>query len=117
MISDFGVNNGHFNMSGGSLNVGGFDYTNNGTFSISGGTSTFNGADVINNGTFKITGAAPVFTSTFINNGAYISDPASSYFKDLVVEPTGYLKGGAGNSFFIGGNLTENSTQNISGIL
>lgn len=52
------------------------------------------------------------FTGTFTNNGAYISDPSSNYFTDLVVGSTGYITGCIGDNFYISNNFTNNSTQN-----
>jgi len=48
---------------------------------------------------------------SFNNYGAYISDPSTSIFPNLVNESTGYLKGGAGDEFLILGDFENRSTQ------
>jgi hypothetical protein len=119
---DYAVrNSGTFNYSGGSMilpapganpNLAGF--SNSGTFNLFGrGTRTVEG-NVLNTGTVKTTNTTAVYTGTFTNNGAYISDPASQRFNNLVVGQTGYLKGGLADSFLIGGNFVNHSTMNTS---
>src|SRR5262249_55672097 len=46
------------------------------------------------------------------NNGALISDPATTKFKNLTIGTTGFLKGGAGDVFSVSGDLVNHSTQN-----
>ena len=53
-----------------------------------------------------------IYTGTFTNNGAYISDPAIQRFDNLLVGQTGYLKGGLADFFLIGGNFVNYSTMN-----
>lgn len=90
----------------------GYAFTNNGTTKLSGsGTRTIAG-DVINNGTFKTTNTTAVYTGTFTNNGAYISDPATQYFKNLAIGQTGYLVGQYLDRFLISGDFINNSTMN-----
>jgi hypothetical protein len=107
------TNNDTFNYSGGELIIHKGVFTNSGTFNLSGGgTRTVNG-NVVNgiNGTMNVTNTEAVFAGTFINRGAYISDPSSNYFTDLVVEQEGYLVGGAGDSFNFRGGLSSQSTN------
>jgi hypothetical protein len=120
------INDGTFSYSGGNLSVyslpptggppytTGPDFTNNGNFYISGTGERVVSASVLNNGTVKVTDTSVTFTGTFTNNGAYISDPSSNYFTNLTVNSDGYLVGGAGDNFFIGGNFLNNSEQNGS---
>ena len=106
------INNDKFNFSGGNLNA---NITNNtsGTTTLSEvGTRIVNGF-VINYGTWKVTDTTAVYTGTFTNLGAYISDPASQYFTDLIVNPLGYLVGGDGDYFYISGNFENHSEQNL----
>ena len=120
------INNGTFIYSGGDLSVyslpstggppytTGPDFTNNGNFFISGTGERVVSASVLNNGTVTVTDTIVTFNGTFTNNGAYISDPSSNYFTNLTVNPDGYLVGGAGDKFFIGGNFLNYSEQNES---
>ena len=104
---------GTFNFSGGSFSLasGAGTLTNEGQVNISGtGTRTVEG-NVINDGTFKVTDTSVSYTGTFINNGAYLSDPSTSTFTNLTISASGYLQGGAGDQFILSGNLTNNSTQ------
>jgi len=121
------VNNGTINYSGGyvSLNAtggnictycGNYDpnattFENNGTLNISGaGAKTITG-NVTNNGTVNAVNTDITFNGTFVNNGEYFSDPSSSYFDDLIINPTGYLIGGTGDNFFISGDLMNYSVE------
>jgi hypothetical protein len=108
------TNDGTFNYSGGLFQLVGGDETlsNNGITNLSGpGTRTING-NVLNNGTFKINHTTAEYTGTFTNNGAYISDPATQYFNDLIVGNTGYFVGQHGDKFYISGDFINHSTMN-----
>jgi hypothetical protein len=103
------TNNGTLNYSGGQLNVLQGSLTNNGNFNLSGsGTRTVNG-NVVNNGTIKVTNTTAVYAGSFTNNGAYISDPSKNYFNNLTIGSAGYLTGGAGDEFHIGGDFLNHS--------
>jgi hypothetical protein len=103
-------NGGSFNYSGGSLNA---NVVNTGTVILSGrGTRTINGSEIINNGTFKISNTTVAYTGSFTNYGAYVSDPATNTFNHLIVGSLGYLKGGAGDRFFINGHFENFSIRN-----
>jgi hypothetical protein len=121
---------GRFNLAGGSLTVGGnlrnydqFNYSggnldadivNYAAVTLSGaGTRIVNGT-VANEagGTFNVTGTSAVFTETFVNKGAYISDPSTQTFTDLEIADTGYLVGGEGDQFRIANNLLNQSQAN-----
>ncbi|MBI2411634.1 MAG: PEP-CTERM sorting domain-containing protein [Deltaproteobacteria bacterium] len=121
------VNNGTINYSGGNGHItatggnictycGNYDpnattFENNGTLNISGaGAKTITG-NVTNNGTVNAVNTDITFNGTFVNNGEYFSDPSSSYFDDLIINPTGYLVGGTGDNFFISGDLMNYSDQ------
>jgi hypothetical protein len=104
--------NGTFNYSGGTLNA---DITNyaNGNVVLSGtGTREVNGA-IINYGQFKVTNTTASYTGTFTNAGAYISDPSSNFFIDLIVAASGYLIGGDGDLFSIAGKFLNSSTNGL----
>ncbi len=103
------VNNGTFNYSAGSLKG---DFTNNGTLNLGGaGTRIFNG-DISNHGTLRVNNTTAVYNGLFINGGAYHSDPSNNYFSNLTITDLGYLTGGAGDNFFISGDLINNSLAN-----
>jgi hypothetical protein len=118
------INDGTFNFSGGDLSVYGLpstggppyttgpDFTNNGNFNISGTGERVVSASVLNNGTVKVTDTTVTFNGTFTNNGVYISDPSSNHFTSLIVNSDGYIVGGAGDNFIIGGNFLNYSEQN-----
>jgi hypothetical protein len=46
-----------------------------------------------------------------VNNGAFVSDPATQDFVDLSIEENGYLAGGVGDVFNISGRLVNRSRQ------
>lgn len=107
------INNGTFNYSGGHLNVNAGVFMNNGSLNLSGtGTRTVNG-DVVNSstGTVKVTNTKATFAGTFTNDGAYISDPSTNNFNNLVINAMGYLSGGAGDAFRISGDFENNSIR------
>lgn len=104
------INNHTLNYSGGVFNA---SLTNNGDFNLSGtGTRIVNG-DVTNNGTIKTTDTIIQFTGTFTNHGAYISDPSTQYFENLVIGKDGYLQGGVGDKWVIAGDLTIDSESDL----
>ena len=119
------VNNGVINYSGGyvSLNATGdfcsycgddpnaTTFENNGTLNISGETAKTINGNITNNGTVNAVNTNITFNGTFTNNGEYFSDPSSSYFDDLIINPTGYLVGGTGDNFFISGDLMNYSAE------
>jgi hypothetical protein len=111
------INDGTLNYSGGRLVLSGLEYRvphgliNNGVSKLRGPGIRTIGGDVVNNGTFKTTNTSAVYTGTFTNNGAYISDPATQRFNNLVIGPTGYLKGSLGDFFFVGGDFLNQSTM------
>ncbi len=111
------VNKDTLNYTGGNLNLGtdgSGTYTNiiTGVTNLSGaGTRTINGK-VTNLGTFNVNNTTANYTGRFTNFGAYISDPSTNYFNDLVISSSGYLSGGAGDSWIISGDLISMSTQN-----
>lgn len=124
-----GTSSGTYNLSNGTLNVSGgitnndtLNYsggifnaaiTNNGNFNLSGqGTRVVQG-DVINNGTIKTTETSIQYLGTFTNNGAYISDPSTQYFENLIIGENGYLQGGTGDRWVISGDFTSNSSSNL----
>jgi len=82
-----------------------------GTIKVTSNTTTFFGA-VTNNAaaTFKTTSATARFLAPFTNNGTFISDPADNVFTSLLVGPGGALVGGAGDRFFVSGDLDNGST-------
>jgi hypothetical protein len=90
------VNNGHLNItsSGGAQEI-----------------RAFSPNGITNNGTLKVTGTTVIWDQSFTNNGAYISDPASSHFTDLNVGTGGYLQGGAGDQFIVSGSFENSSTD------
>ena len=113
-------NSGTVNYSAGTMTVGSGpwkNFTNEGTINLSGaGTRTIvgwdwdnEGADIVNNRTFKTTHTTAVYTGTFTNNGAYISDPATQYFDDLIVGESGYLVAQFKDKFFIRGDFINDS--------
>lgn len=111
-ISDGGT----LNYSGGNLIIQGVDgyMTNDGTVNISGGgTRTIGPGYVVNNGLFKVTGTTVVYSGTFTNNGAYISDPARNCFHNLLVGKTGYLSSGDKDEFHISGDFLNHSQNSL----
>lgn len=121
------VNNGTINYSGGNGYItatggnictycGNYDpnattFENNGTLNISGASAKTINGNITNNGTVNAVNTNVTFNGTFTNNGEYVSDPSSSYFDDLIINPTGYLVGGTGDNFFISGDLLNYSAE------
>lgn len=119
------VNNGVINYSGGYVSItatGNFcsycgddpnatTFENNGTLNISGASAKSINGNVTNNGTVNAVNTDITFNGTFVNNGEYFSDPSSSHFNDLIINPTGYLVGGIGDNFFISGDLMNYSVE------
>jgi hypothetical protein len=102
------TNNGTFNYSGGSITG---NLTNAGNMKISGGGQRVIDGQVTNTGTWKVTGTSVTYTKGFMDSGKYTSDPATNVFTDLTVAKSGYLTGGAGDKFIIGGNFANQSQQ------
>jgi hypothetical protein len=111
--SNFVENNGIFNYSDGSYarsdHYGKAVFNNEGLFNLSGYGTRNVTVDVVNNATVKTTHTTAVYTGTFTNNGAYISDPATQYFEDLFIGENGYLVGQHLDNFFIRGDFINNS--------
>jgi hypothetical protein len=115
-------NEGVINYSGGELHLEdgyisepdlvGKTLVNKGEVNLSGiGTRIIDG-NVINDGTFKTTKTTAVYNGTFTNNGAYISDPATQLFEDLIIGESGFLVGQGLDEFLIGGDFITYSTMN-----
>jgi hypothetical protein len=105
---------GIFNQTGGSNTTTSLKVDSGATYdlsSTSGPASLSVTGDVTNDGTIKVTAATATFGGTFTNNGVYTSDPSTQNFNNLKVSKTGYLQGGAGDVFNVGGSLTNKSTQ------
>jgi hypothetical protein len=128
------VNNGTINGFGHVAGTGGL--TNNGTATFAGGVSTidpdvtnkaghqlnvlnnpatFNGAVTNEAGaSIMVTNTTVTFNGPFTNNGAYVTDPAVQTFTDLLVGPTGYFQGAAGDVLNVGHDLANQSLQNAA---
>jgi hypothetical protein len=126
-------NNNHTLVSSGQISGHGIlrtgGLTNAGSMTLTGGTVTVNGAvtnqagsqvevigqtalfadDFTNFGIFKNTGANVSFAATYTENGTYISDPADNRFLNILLGETGALVGGAGDRFFVSGDLMSAS--------
>ena len=87
--------------------------TNRGSLEVRGARVDVRGR-VTNLGLFRVTDAEVHFDAPFANHGGYVSDPSDNYFSDLVIGPTGYLVGGAGDRFFVSGDLVSASENNTS---
>ena len=123
LYADSIINNGMINFGGGTIETSGgicsycgegpapTNVENNGTINFSGPGERWMSGNVVNNGTMKITDTTVVFNKDFLNNGAYLSDPSSNYFSNLMVSESGYLVGGAGDNFFLSGDFFNYSTE------
>jgi hypothetical protein len=119
---------GTFNQTGGALTAGSLN--NAGTTSLNGGSATVTGdttnqstgqlnlannptfqGNTTNDGTMQVNNTTATFGGTFTNNGAYISDPATQSFNDLIITATGYLVGEAGDLFDVSNNLKNQSAR------
>ncbi len=125
-----GISSGTYNLQGGTLEATRITVNEGGTLNYSGGsikgdlTNNVNGkvnltgsglvvdGTVNNFGTFKATGAEVEFKGDFTNLGAYLNDPSTTWFHgNLVVEGAGYLAGGPGDRFVVGGDFRNSSTN------
>ena len=75
-------------------------------------------ADVLgathSSGLIRVTEGQMHFHAPLALDGAYLSDPSDNHFTDLIIGTSGYLVGGAGDRFFVSGDLissSANSTQ------
>jgi hypothetical protein len=118
-VQNYFNNVGIFNYSGGELFIPdsphgwpapmGGTFINQGAANLSGSGTRVVDGNVVNDGTFKTTNTTAEYTGTFTNNGAYISDPSTQYFDDLVVGETGYFVGQFKDEFFIRGDFINDS--------
>ena len=129
---------GTLNVSGGYLGAANINVNAGGTLNYSGGQielyadqsgsvgSLVNGiggevyisgysvitGNVVNDGKIKVTDATVFYTGTYTGSGVYESDPSYNYFmSDLVLTKSGYLVGGSGDVFQIGGGFLNASTN------
>jgi len=109
------VNSGAVTFTGGPATVNS-DFTNQagGNVQITSSPAVLTG-NFTNNGTVTLTNSNVTFVGTYSENGAYISSLGTTYMKgDALISPTGYWQGGAGDTWSISGNFTNQSTQNTS---
>ena len=104
------TNDGLMAFADGDTDIFG-DVDNNDTINVTECTTTFFG-DVTNaaGATIKNTDGTVRFLGDFIDNGAYLSDPADNYFVDIYVGTTGYFIGGEGDRFLVAGDFDNAST-------
>ena len=104
------ANDGLMAFADGDTDIFG-DVVNNDTINVTECTTTFFG-DVTNaaGATIKNTDGTVRFLGDFIDNGAYVSDPADNYFIDISVGATGYFIGGEGDRFLVAGDFDNAST-------
>ena len=108
------ANNGTMNLTGttsssGNQTVYG-SITNSGSVTVSNANLTVNGT-VTNSQAIQVTNANLTYNGTFTNNGAYISDPSTQQFTNLIIGTSGYILAGAGDTFLISGDFTSTSTN------
>jgi len=117
----------------GVLRTGGLTNYWGGSITFTGGATTVNGevenlsgqqievaqdsalftGDVTNHGTFKTTQATVTFAGSYIEYGAFVSDPSDNHFTDLILGETGHLVAGAGDRFFVTGDLLSSSEASV----
>lgn len=86
------------------------EFTNLGNTQVTNANLDFR-EQVVNDGTMKITDSTMNFLGGLVGSGGYVSDPSENYFSELILHDTGYLVGGSGDKFLIGGNFENYSTQ------
>jgi hypothetical protein len=108
------TNSGRMTLSGGTTTVNG-DVTNTaaGNITVAYTPAIFTG-NVVNSGLVKVTNTTVTWAGNYLENGTYISDPATQNFTNLKVGATGSFTGGAGDTFIITGAFLNQSTQNAS---
>ncbi|MGH2508834.1 MAG: PEP-CTERM sorting domain-containing protein, partial [Ktedonobacteraceae bacterium] len=102
-------NIGTISLDGGTTQVSG-EVSNFGQLTVSDGQATFD--DVTNNGHVSVSGSTVSYLGTFMNNGAYSSDPSTNEFNNLQVGQGGYLTGSPDDLFSLSGSFDNQSTQN-----
>lgn len=102
---------GKFIYSGGNLDA---NLVNYGSTEFSGGGVRVIDGDVTNKpgATMAAHSTEVQINGTLFNYGAYTSDPSINTFASLLVGELGYLVGGPGDQFRIGGWFQSMSTQN-----
>lgn len=99
-------------LNGHTLTVSGTTLVNAGAmFTISGAGNVAAGS-VNNAGTFTLRHATASFSGTFTNSGSYISDPSTQTFATLLTTSTGSIQASAGDTYQVGGDFLNHSTQN-----
>lgn len=83
---------------------------NFGLVEIDAGKATFDG-EVVNFGEFHVTDSTMTFNASYTEHGAYISDPSTNRFVDLLIGADGYLVGGAGDRWVVSGQFDNGSAQ------
>jgi autotransporter-associated beta strand protein len=84
-----------------------------GTLSQTGGSLSVGGS-VTNNGTIAVSHATASYGGTFTNNGVYTSDPSTQTFNNLTISANGTIQASAGDTYKVGGNFLNTSTQSAS---
>ena len=102
-------NQGYMKLAGTGNQIGG-QVTNTGTMEIA-GTTAFT-SDITNNGTFKTENTTITANGTYTENAAYSSSGSTSIINTLVVNETGYLKGGVTDEWIINLAFENYSLEN-----
>jgi hypothetical protein len=107
------TNNGTLNYTGGTLNVA-HDIVNNGDMILGGaGTRTIAGnSRVINYGNIEVNSVTARFTGALDNSAGYVSQDARSYFTDVYIQQSGYIRAGIGDLYSVAGDFQSTSTRN-----
>ena len=92
--------------------LGSLNNTALGTIELTGAGQHVIAGNLTNNGIFKTTDTSVVFTGNFNNNARYESDPSTNQFNNLSISQSGYLVGGAGDTFIVTGDFNNASSQN-----
>jgi len=109
------LSSGTYNLEGGTLSAGNIAVNPGGALNITGVTTkltTTVTGNVINTGPVKTTNTDVTWNGTFTNNGAYMSDPSTQTFSDLVVGSSGYLVAASQDLFIVTDDFINQSTQN-----
>ena len=123
-------NSGQFTSSGGTLTVGtsgiqntgdmnlgssnnqiGGSVSNSGTLEIAGSTA-FTG-DITNTGTFRADNTTITLAGTYTENAVFASNASASTIDNLVINSTGYLKGGLADEWIIYQTFENLSLKNL----
>jgi len=111
-ISNEWINDGLMHFSGGMTTIQGeVINTVNGQLKVTSATTTFS-EHVTSQGTIENDGGALYFLGGLTLDNLLMTDPAQTFFSDLIVNASGYIQADASDQFWISGDFINASFMN-----